>query len=160
MDTGLIVYALKLEQGKYYIGATRNPDRRFLQHIAANGDGAEWTKVHKPLSMKILKRNADIFDEDKFVKIYMTSKGINNVRGGSYSALMLGNGVLNQLYTEIKNATGRCFNCGDPSHFASDCTKAKVNVSNNSQIINKPLTVRKCGSCGKAGHNRRSCGKK
>jgi predicted GIY-YIG superfamily endonuclease len=36
------IYILKLREGKYYIGKTKNVEKRFNEHIAGNGSG--WTK--------------------------------------------------------------------------------------------------------------------
>ena len=45
----VFIYILQLEQGKYYIGKTNNPQFRLESHI--NSNGSEWTKIYKPLKM-------------------------------------------------------------------------------------------------------------
>lgn len=74
------IYILKLKNNKYYIGKTNNVNNRYEQHL--NGYGSSWTKKYKPLSIlkKILSTSP--FDEDKYVKEYMSKYGIDNVRGG------------------------------------------------------------------------------
>ena len=148
------IYLLTLEQGKYYVGRTIDPKKRYEEHLSGNL-GSRWTSVYKPLRMKILQKNADVFDEDKYVKIAMTSKGIDNVRGGSYSSFVLSERVLAQLYNEIKNATDRCFNCGEAGHFSSECTEAQVSIRTNPSVTSKSLTVKKCSVCHQPGHNKR-----
>ncbi len=154
-----IIYLLTLEEGKYYVGRTTNPDRRYLDHLAANGEGSQWTKIYKPKSISILCRNASAFDEDKYVKISMAKHGIDNVRGGTYSTIALHRETINQLYREIINATDRCFTCGQAGHFASSCTQKRVNPETTPALTAKPLTVRKCSICKKPGHNKRKCPK-
>jgi predicted GIY-YIG superfamily endonuclease len=41
------IYVLKLEQEKYYIGKTNNPQFRLDNHFTSNG--SEWTKLYKPV---------------------------------------------------------------------------------------------------------------
>ena len=152
------VYLLRLTEGKYYVGRTNNIDRRYNEHVA--GIGSEWTKLYPPLGFKILKRNADQFDENKFVKEVMVKKGIDNVRGGSYSSPNLSPSIKAYIYNEIKGDIDRCFNCGGTGHFSVDCKNAKVTIYNQPEVLSKSLTTYKCGLCGKAGHNKRTCPKK
>lgn len=152
------IYLLTLEQGKYYVGRTVNPERRMLEHLEANGSGAYWTSMYKPVKLTIIKRNADPFDEDKYVKLYMSKKGIDNVRGGSYSASVLPNQAVRQLLSEIQNATDRCFKCNQAGHFAKDCLgEKKLTVMNTPEVTKKSLTVKKCSACHQGGHNKRTC---
>jgi hypothetical protein len=97
-----------LEQEKYYLGASLNISNRDSMGIPI------WVKQYPPISdRKILLENADSFDEDKYVKQYMTRYGIENVRGGSYVQLTLPQWQLLSLRKEIWGATGRCFKCGE-----------------------------------------------
>lgn len=41
------VYVLELERGNYYVGSTYDLEERIQQHFS--GNGAQWTKKHKPL---------------------------------------------------------------------------------------------------------------
>lgn len=79
----LSIYILSLENGKYYIGKTRDISSRLNSHF--EGNGSTWTKKFKPTMEFTVFDNCDDFDEDKYVKIYMSKYGIENVRGGSYS---------------------------------------------------------------------------
>ena len=57
------IYAIKLEQGKYYIGKTSNPQFRLQSHFDSNG--SSWTKIYKPLKIIEIIPNCDDYDEDK-----------------------------------------------------------------------------------------------
>jgi hypothetical protein len=82
------VYVLELRNSKYYVGKTvKDPQVRFDEH--AQGNGAAWTRIHKPIQIINVIENADNFEEDRQTKIYMSEYGINNVRGGSYTSIIL-----------------------------------------------------------------------
>ena len=112
------IYCLLLENGKYYIGKANNIEKRFRQHI--NGNGAVWTKLHKPIQILEKHENVSSFMEDRFVKEYMFRYGIDNVRGGSYIKPVLTQCQIYNLTREIWMATDCCFNCGD-THYCRDC---------------------------------------
>ncbi len=78
----VLIYIIKLEKEKYYIGKTNNPQFRLKQHF--NSVGSEWTKLYKPIKVIELKPNCEDYDEDKITLQYMDKYGINNVRGGSF----------------------------------------------------------------------------
>ena len=45
----VFIYALKLENNKYYIGKTNNPSFRIESHF--NTEGSFWTKKYKPIQV-------------------------------------------------------------------------------------------------------------
>ena len=83
----VFIYILKLENGKYYVGKTNNPEYRLNNHF--NENGSAWTKKHKPIKILKLIPNCDNYDEDKITRQYMDKYGINNVRGGSFVSVKL-----------------------------------------------------------------------
>ena len=124
------IYILKLKEGKYYIGKTKNIEKRWNEHLI--GEGSGWTKKYKPvLLMKIIVSTSH-FDEDKYVKEYMAKYGINNVRGGTYSNIDLDDNSISVLEKEIRHSKNLCTRCGRDTHFIKDCY-AKTN--NNGAII-------------------------
>lgn len=114
------IYVLELHNNKYYIGKTNNIEKRFEQHI--NGNGSLWTKLHKPIKIIEIYYNCDSFDEDKYVKYYMSKYGIDNVRGGVYIQKNLDNNTIKLLEREIRGSNDLCLNCGSNSHFINNCS--------------------------------------
>ena len=77
-----LLYVLKLENEKYYVGITYNLNFRYAQHC--QGHGAKWTKLHKPVGITEVRTQATLGSENEVVHEYMTKYGKANVRGGSY----------------------------------------------------------------------------
>lgn len=119
------IYILKLINSKYYVGKTHNIENRYEQHV--NGTGSAWTKKYKPLSIIKRIKSTSQFDEDKYVKEYMSKYGIENVRGGTYTSIELDDISLLQLQKELWHSKNLCTRCGRNSHFAKNCY-AKTDV--------------------------------
>ena len=152
----MLIYLIVCKYSKYYIGRTNNLARRLQQHV--DGIGSEWTSMYAPDKAYILVNNCDEFEEDKQVKIAMKKYGIENVRGGSYSKPIITSIQLMMLYNEIKNATDRCFNCGQEGHYSGECTADKVTIYTNPEVTLKPLrNASRCTKCKNIGHNKRTC---
>jgi|APSaa5957512493_1039668.scaffolds.fasta_scaffold39047_2 hypothetical protein len=113
------IYTLKLQEGKYYIGKTHNPQFRLDCHFNLNG--SKWTKKYKPLKVIELKNNCDDYDEDKITMQYMDKYGINNVRGGSFVSFKLKKSSIDTLKQMSNGRNNNCFICGKKDHFAKDC---------------------------------------
>lgn len=82
------LYALELEDNCWYIGLTRDVDKRFKQHCRRKG--ADWTKLHKPIAIHEV-RPTELTDEAEASKLedamtieYAIMYGIDFVRGGGY----------------------------------------------------------------------------
>tara|TARA_Y100000389_G_scaffold204202_2_gene255561 strand:+ start:14946 stop:15833 length:888 start_codon:yes stop_codon:yes gene_type:complete len=118
------IYILELEQGKYYIGKTSNPQFRLNTHFKSSD--TSWTTEYKPCRIEKLIPDCDSYDEDKYTLKYMSMHGIDNVRGGSFCQIDLSPEQINQIKNMIKGAENKCYNCGSNSHFAKDCLKSIV----------------------------------
>ena len=116
----IYIYILELEQEKYYVGKSRDADKRIDNHFENNG--STWTKKYKPIRIIEIIPNSDCYDEDKYTKIYMGKYGINNVRGAAYVKTHLSSSTIKHLELELRSAKDECFICGNFGHFTSSCS--------------------------------------
>ena len=84
-----LVYVLKLQDNKVYVGITMNFNLRWAQHMA--GEGAKWTRMHKPLEVVEIITNASPGLEKAKTLEYMEEYGWENVRGGPWCKLIYKN---------------------------------------------------------------------
>src|SRR5579872_3815511 len=119
----IAIYILQLEDNKYYVGKTKNPDFRIEQHF--DSDGSAWTQKYKPIRIVYLIPDCDDFDEDKHTLKMMKQHGIDNVRGGSFCELNLSEDnrkTINKMFESVNN---ECYNCGSNDHYINDCPNNK-----------------------------------
>jgi len=121
------IYILELDENKFYVGKTNNPEFRLEKHF--DGYGSQWTRKYKPI--KILDRidNCDDFDEDKYTLKIMSEKGINNVRGGSFCEIDLSEDSKKTIHRMINGANDKCYICGSKDHFVNKCNFDEYNFS-------------------------------
>lgn len=82
------LYVLELEDGFYYVGMSRNVEKRFRSHSI--GKGANWTKLHKPI--RIIESRETKYTsmapasklEDQLTLEMAKKYGYHKVRGGGY----------------------------------------------------------------------------
>ncbi len=146
------IYILECEDGHYYVGkTTRLVENRVDEHFAKCG--SEWTMKYKPVKIVEVINNADDFDEDKYTKIYMKKYGIDRVRGGAYSQIVLPDFSVRALEYELRGAADQCFRCKRTGHFASNCyartTSDGITINDGITIIDTHVDVYCCDYCGK-----------
>jgi len=151
-STDMFIYVLKLEKFKWYIGRSSNVNGRYQQH--ATGNGAEWTKLFKPMSMlPHPKIETSPHDEDNLTLEYMCQYGIENVRGASFTKLVFSADELTSLQQRVRDHLRLCRGCALPGHFIANCSQSKSNY---------PLPVIKnsymgCLRCGRDTHITQKC---
>lgn len=86
-DRPILLYALELENNCYYIGMSRNVDRRFKAHQKGK---TIWTKENSPIKILEVRETGLTSDseaaqlEDEMTLEYAKQYGIDKVRGGGY----------------------------------------------------------------------------
>ena len=90
-----IVYALELEEGKYYIGISYDLNKRYGQHCS--GYGSKWTRLYKPID--IMEVSIKESEKDMTLR-YMRKYGYLNVRGAGWCKIEL-NSIPKPLEDEL-----------------------------------------------------------
>lgn len=142
MDNSNVIYVLKLENSKFYVGRTKNSKKRISAH--KHGRGSAWTAKYKPIDVLNLYDNCDSYDEDKYTLKLMAEHGIENVRGGSYVQIHLPELIISDIERRIRMATDRCLNCGSKDHFVTKCIRKRkseeketINTNKKSRFLSK-----------------------
>jgi len=129
------IYILELKEGNYYVGKTDNPDIRITDHY--KHAGSEWTKLYPPIRVIDVIPDCDVYDEDKYTKIYMKKYGIDNVRGGSFCMIKLLPEIRQFIQQGIDSTSDNCYRCHKPGHFISECSlKQTIDIEEMVLCIN------------------------
>jgi predicted GIY-YIG superfamily endonuclease len=118
-DASLWIYVLELAGGRYYVGESNDVRRRFDEH--RDGSGAAWTRKYKPIKIQNITQCTGPTHEDATVKSMMAAHGIDMVRGGSYSNVVLTKMQIDALNAEMRGVTDACMRCGHSGHWVKDC---------------------------------------
>jgi len=176
------LYVLRLrsppgEPPRYYVGSALDYEERLRAHFA--GEGAAYTRRYPPAELVELRRG-DRFDEDSMTRRLMSEHGIEYVRGGAYTRVVLSPEDTASLQLEIRAAAGLCTNCGRAGHFAVACrapatlpatslaapaapvrsyagAAAAIVVSSIPKEINEIKDIIRCDRCARNGHPAEEC---
>jgi hypothetical protein len=96
------VYILSCENSKFYVGRTNDIGTRFLKHKL--GQGAQWTRLHRPTSILDLVPDGP-FQELVCTLQMMKTHGLDHVRGGPWCNLELSTWDRDQIQKLIEAET-------------------------------------------------------
>jgi predicted GIY-YIG superfamily endonuclease len=113
------LYILQCESGKYYVGKTADVMRRYEEH--KSGKGSAWTKKYPPTRLMECRAITGSHDENNMTKDLMKKYGVNNVRGGTYTQLVLPDELMKALNMEFLGNADVCYKCNLAGHFANRC---------------------------------------
>jgi hypothetical protein len=97
---GLCVFVLALKNGHYYIGHTSDMKKTFSDCLS--GQGPEWTRLWPVIEVCKLRFNCQAAEEEKFLLLYMTKYGIENVRSSVYCDVELTPDQRHTLLNELE----------------------------------------------------------
>ena len=132
------LYVLELTNKKYYVGKTTDVMRRYEEH--KSGKGSAWTSKYKPIKMLLCKPLESVHDENNTTKDLMKKYGIEHVRGGVYTQMVLPADVVSVLQREFLGTDDKCYKCNLAGHFGGHCT---VGVSKVNVFPPQTITVKK-----------------
>ena len=147
-----LVYVLRLQQGKYYVGKTTDLEKRYREHKSGYRSSS-WTKKYKPIEIHKIYENCDGFDEDKITVIYMMIHGISNVRGGPYVTINLPEDIVDHITLRIRMASNLCVKCGSKDHFCTNCKESFPYFPESNDEFGPPI----CKYCGANTHFTEDC---
>lgn len=143
----MFVYVLKLKENKWFVGRTRNIEKRISDHFDPNKHGSYWTDKYEPIeTLKIVRlhgtnESEHMVETDEYTMFYMHEHGIDNVRGGSFCNMFLKQDQICTIQTTIRRRMGLCLKCGSKNHSIENC-----------DFFN-----RECSVCGRDSHCDTDC---
>jgi hypothetical protein len=147
------IYILELEGGKYYVGKSDFAEGRIQAHW--NGKGSSWTRLHRPIKVYGTYPTTDAFDEDTHTYRMMDMFGEDNVRGGSYCAVVLSHADRKNIRAKIASANDACLKCFEKGHFTSNCTATRDKYGD--RIPGTAVAPSACIKCLCDGHTADKC---
>jgi len=144
----VMIYILKLESNKYYVGKTNKPITRLNDHFSQTASA--WTKKYKPIQIHELRPDRPDTDEQIVTQEYMKKYGIDNVRGGPWCKITLTKPEKQMIVQINQSASDNCYKCGNSGHFSSKCKEKKPTTQS------KPAS-NGCERCGRSSHTSDNC---
>ena len=117
------VYILELEDGRVYVGSSRDVPRRVSQHT--NGSGSAYTRVYKPTGVLLprlgnVEGDGDAAERDETLR-YMMLRGIPFVRGWKFARVDMTSEEFDEAESNIRELFDLCRKCGYKGHFCTHC---------------------------------------
>lgn len=131
-DTPLItpiIYVLKLENDKYYVGKTSNLEARIEQH--KNEQNCEWIIKYPFVSLLSSHNQTSIHDENNTALEMIETYGLDNVRGGFLCYMQVNIWQKTIIRRMLNSIYDRCYFCSKKDHFYKDCNLRHITYKLN-----------------------------
>jgi predicted GIY-YIG superfamily endonuclease len=130
------VYVLELEDGRVYVGSSKDVPRRLTQHLS--GTGSAYTRVYKPTGVLLprlgnVEGDGDAAERDETLR-YMMLRGVPFVRGWKFARVDMPPEEYDEAESNIRELFDLCRKCGYKGHF---CTHCKATFDRLGNAINK-----------------------
>lgn len=117
------VYVLELEDGRVYVGSSRDVPRRISQHAA--GFGSAYTKIYRPTGVQLprlgnVEGDGDAAERDETLR-YMMLRGVPFVRGWKFARVDMPPVEFDEAESNIRELFDLCRKCGYKGHFCTYC---------------------------------------
>lgn len=171
MSNMVYIYVLQLQKDNYYVGKTDNPQFRLETHF--DSGGSVFTKRYKPRQIHALHPDCSDHDETRITLDYMKKYGIQKVRGGPWTQILLTDAEEEFIQKMIDSESDNCYRCGEAGHFANRCPLKKSPVEESeSEAANrnraerfgvpymsrtKKTKTNSCVRCQRQGHTEETC---
>jgi hypothetical protein len=95
-----LLFVIKCQKEKYYLGLSKNFVSIFFKHLE-NHDSIPWMNMYKPMQLVHIDHFFNLKMLNNCVIYYMYIYGIENVRGGIYSNIILNLNQYNEITKKI-----------------------------------------------------------
>lgn len=117
------VYILELEDGRVYVGSSRDVPRRVVQHSV--GSGSAYTRTYPPTGVQLprlgnVEGDGDAAERDETLR-YMMLRGIPYVRGWKFCRVDMTPEEFDEAESNIRELFDLCRKCGYKGHFCTHC---------------------------------------
>lgn len=117
------VYILELQDGRVYVGSSKDVERRMAQHAAAQGSA--YTRVYRPTGVRLprlgnVSGEGDAAERDETLR-YMFQRGIPFVRGWKFTQVAMPPEEFEEAEANIRELFDLCRRCGYKGHFINQC---------------------------------------
>jgi predicted GIY-YIG superfamily endonuclease len=117
------VYVLELEDGRVYVGSSKDVPRRVSQHLA--GSGSAYTRLYRPTGVQLprlgnIEGDGDAAERDETLR-YMMLRGIPYVRGWKFARVEMPPEEFDEAESNIRELFDLCRRCGYKGHFCTYC---------------------------------------